>query len=100
MTDGGTLHGRAYLELGAFPEAHEEFERCLKRRGEAAALFVDEVPTWRFFPPVHYYLGRAQEGLKSPAAADSYRAFLAIKQKADPGTDLLVDDARRRLAGR
>jgi tetratricopeptide (TPR) repeat protein len=89
--------GRAYLELGAFPEAHEEFELCLKRRGEATAVFVDEVPSYRFFPPVHYYLGRAQEGLKSPAAAESYRAFLAIKQKAQPGVDPLVVDARSRL---
>jgi tetratricopeptide (TPR) repeat protein len=97
---GHFMLGRAYLELGAFPEAHEEFERCLKRRGEAAALFVDEVPTWRFLPAVHYYLGRAQEGLKSPAAAESYRAFLAIKQKADPAADPLIEDARRRLATR
>jgi len=89
--------GRAYLDLGAFPEAHEEFELCLKRRGEATALFVDEVPSYRFFPPVQYYLGRAQEGLKSPAATDSYRAFLAIKQNPQAKVDPLIEDVRRRL---
>lgn len=89
--------GRAYLEAEAFPQADTELETCLKRRGEATALFLDEVPTYRLFPPVYYYLGRAQQGLKSPAAADSYKAFLSIKGSA--GRDPLVADARSRLAG-
>jgi serine/threonine protein kinase/tetratricopeptide (TPR) repeat protein len=88
--------GRAYLEMGAFAEADSELENCLKRRGEASSFFLDDVPTSRSFPPVYYYLARTQEGLKSPAAADSYKTFLSIKEKGDePG---LVEDARRRLA--
>jgi hypothetical protein len=47
-------------------------------------------------PPVYYYLGRAQEGLKSPAAAESYRTFL--KMQPD-GTSELISDARHRLQG-
>lgn len=90
--------GRAYLEAGAFTEADSEFEACLKRRGEAAAVFLDDVPSYRYLPPVYYYLGRAQEGLKSPAATDSYKTFLAIKEKAD--RDPLVGDARRHIAAR
>jgi hypothetical protein len=44
---------------------------------------------------VYYYLGRAQEGLKSPAAAESFKQFLAIEAK---GTgDPMIADARRRL---
>jgi hypothetical protein len=70
-------------------------EVCLKRRGEATALFLDESPTYHLFPPVHYYLGRAHEGLKSPAAAESFKTFLSIKEKAD--ADSLVIDARRRV---
>ena len=89
--------GRAYLAAGEFAAANGEFERCLKRRGEATAVFLDEVPSFRYFPPVHYYMARAQEGLKSPAAADSYRLFLAIRQGGEP--DLLVADARARLGG-
>jgi len=69
----------------------------LKRKGEASAVFLDDVPTFRAFPPVYYYLGRAQEGLKSPAAADSYKALLSIKEKGDEAG--LVADARRRVAG-
>jgi tetratricopeptide (TPR) repeat protein/predicted Ser/Thr protein kinase len=87
--------GRAYLDLGAFTEADADFEVCVKRRGEATAIFLDDVPTFHYFPPVYYYLGRAQQGLGSPSAADSYKQFLAIKTKGDG--DPLVADARRRV---
>jgi tetratricopeptide (TPR) repeat protein len=87
--------GRAYLDAGAFTEADAELERCAKRRGEATAIFLDETPSWRLWGPVLYWRGRAQEGLKSPAAAESYKAFLALRPGA--GGDPLVADARRRL---
>jgi tetratricopeptide (TPR) repeat protein len=88
--------GRAYLEGTAFTEAYSEFEQCLKRSGEAASIFLDDSPSLRYLPPLHYYLGRAQEGLGSPAAADSYRTFLKIKEGSDQHP--LVTDAQRRLA--
>lgn len=87
--------GRAYIEVSAWPEADAEFENCLSRRGEAVAIYLDDVPTFRLLPPVYYYLGRAQDGLKSPAAADSYRAFLNMQKE---GTGPLLADARKRLA--
>jgi len=90
---GHYLLARAYLEAGAFPEADGEIEACIKRKGEAAALYLDEAPTFRLFPPVYYYLGRAQEGLKSPAYAESYKTFLSIQEK---GTGPLLADARHR----
>jgi len=68
----------------------------MKRRGEATALFLDESPTYFVFPPVYYYLGRAQEALQSPAAVDSYKTFLGIKANAT--SDSLVADARRRTS--
>jgi predicted Zn-dependent protease len=86
--------GRAYVEAGVFAEAGSELDVCIKRRGEATALFLDESPTYHLFPPVYYYLGRAQQGLKSPAAAESYKTFISIK---DSGQDSLLADARRRL---
>ena len=91
---GRFLLGRAYLETQSFPEADAELENSLQRRGEAAALYLDDVPTFRLLPQVHYYLGRAQEGLNSPAAAESYRTFLALNTK---GIGPLVTDAHRRL---
>ena len=89
--------GRAYLAVDAFLEADAELEAALKRRGEATALFLDEVPTYRLFPPVYYYLGRVMEGLGSPAAAERYAEFLALKQADE--TDPLVAEARARLSG-
>ena len=85
----------AYIQAEAYAQAQSELEVCLKRRGEATALFLDESPTFHLFPPVYYYLGRAQEGLKSPAASDSYKTFLTIKQNGDEKN--LVADAKRRV---
>jgi hypothetical protein len=87
--------GLAYLEAGSFAEAYSELDLCLKRRGEAASVFWNDLPTMRRLPPLYYCLGRAQEGLKSPAARDSFNAFLLIKEKSEP--DPMVEDAKRRL---
>ncbi|HXO38439.1 MAG TPA: tetratricopeptide repeat protein, partial [Candidatus Acidoferrum sp.] len=86
--------GKAYLQNGSFTEADSEFELCLKRRGEASAVFLDDVPTFRLVPPVYYFLARAQEGLKSPSAAESYRTFIKLQPEA---SNELITDARRRL---
>jgi tetratricopeptide (TPR) repeat protein/predicted Ser/Thr protein kinase len=86
--------GRAYLETGAFVEADSEFDRCLKRRGEALALFLDEVPTYGYLPTVYYYQARAREGMKSAGFAESYRKYLGIRGKA--GEDPLLTEVRRR----
>ena len=86
--------GRAYLEAGLFRQAESEFDRCISRRGEALSLFLDEEPSYGFLPPVYYYHGRVQEGLKSAKAADSFRTYLQIRGTA--GEDSLVADARKR----
>jgi tetratricopeptide (TPR) repeat protein/predicted Ser/Thr protein kinase len=92
---GRFLLGEAYVEAGAFAEATSELESCLTRRGEATALFLDDVPTYHLFPPVHYYLGRAQEGLGNTAAATgAYRRLVSMKEG---GQDPLLNEARRRL---
>jgi tetratricopeptide (TPR) repeat protein len=95
MWYGRFLLGRAYLEMEAFSEAYSEFNQCLERRWEATSVFFIDLPTYRYVPAVYYYLGRAQEGLNSAAAKDSYEAFIIIKEKADG--DWMVDDARLRL---
>jgi len=88
--------GLAYLAAKSLPEASSEFDLCLKRRGEATALFLDEIPTYWLLPPVYYYMGRTQEELKSPAAAESFRSYLSFKENA--AADPLAEDARRRIA--
>jgi len=87
--------GRAYLEAGRFVEADSEFDRCIKRRGEALEIFQDSTPTFAYFPPVYYYQGRVREGLKSPGFAEPYRTYLGIRgiAKEDP----LVADISRRI---
>ena len=87
--------GRAYLEAGAFGEADSEFDQCLKRRGEALSLFMDDLPSYGFFPSVYYYQGRVREGLKSAGFAESYRTYLSIRGQA--GEDPLLPEIRRRL---
>ena len=54
-------------------------------------------PTFRYYPQVIYYKGLAQAGLKSPAAKDSFAAFLAIKANGDE-TGGLVAAARKRAS--
>ena len=86
--------GRAYLEAGAFAQADSEFDRCLKRRGETLALFLDEEPTFGVVPSLYYYQGRVREALKTAGFAESYRTYLAIRgqSKEDP----LLPEIRRR----
>jgi tetratricopeptide (TPR) repeat protein len=86
--------GRAYLAFNAFTEAHSEFSTCLARRGEAAAIYLDEVPTYRNVGFLQYYLARALEGLKSPGAKNAYQAFLATHTVT--AEDPLAVDALRR----
>jgi tetratricopeptide (TPR) repeat protein/predicted Ser/Thr protein kinase len=87
--------GLAYLAASAYTEASSEFDVCLKRRGEATSVFLDDVPSYHLLPTVYYYLGRAREGLNSPGAAESYKMFLSIKEKG--AGDPLVADAQRRI---
>ena len=86
--------GRAYLEIGAFTEADSEFDRCITRRGESLALFLDEVPTYGYFPLVYYFQGRVREGLKSQGFKESYQKYLDIRGAA--GEDPLLAEVRRR----
>jgi eukaryotic-like serine/threonine-protein kinase len=85
---------RAYLNFNAFTEADSELSQCLKRKGEATAIFLDEVPTYRYYPPVHYYIGRALDGLQSAGAKDAYRTFLSLQSPESEHP--LAADAKRR----
>ena len=92
---GHVIMARAYLLLDAFPEAHTQLDIAIKRQGESTAMFLDDIPTYRYFPPIHYYVGRAQEGVKSASAAQSYKKFLGFSKT---GEGQLASDARARLA--
>jgi tetratricopeptide (TPR) repeat protein len=61
---GRYVLGLVYLQAGYHAEALAEFETCMKRRGEATALFIDEMPTFRRLAPLPALLTRAQDGLR------------------------------------
>jgi eukaryotic-like serine/threonine-protein kinase len=88
--------GRADLAAGQLLQADSEFDRCITRQGEALSLFLDEEPTFGYFPAALYYKGRVREALGSDGFAESYKAYLAIRGNA--GEDPLLPDVRKRAA--
>jgi tetratricopeptide (TPR) repeat protein len=84
--------GRAYIEGRAFAQADSEFDRCIKRRGEAL-LLVDEDPTYGYFPLTYYYLGRAREALQSVGYKEVCVEYLKIRGQSNE--DPLLSMARR-----
>jgi tetratricopeptide (TPR) repeat protein len=92
------LRGVTWAQAERHPQAIAELEESLqKRRGEAVALFLDDVPTFRVLAPGTYWLARAQDGLGTAAsAAENYRKFLALRPESP--RDPLVVDAQKRLA--
>lgn len=85
--------GRAYLEAGYFVEALDEFMAVNDRHGEATAIFLEDLPSYRYIATLPYWLGRAQSELGMTAdAAANFESFVA-RRPADP----LADDARQRL---
>ena len=71
---------------------------CITRKGEATAVYLDDVPTWRLIAPVYYYRGISRTALKSSTgAAEAFRTFLEFKNGGDD-QNALVADARKRLA--
>jgi Flp pilus assembly protein TadD len=87
--------GRADLEVKEFAEADSEFDRCIKRRGEALTLFFDPVPTYGYFPEVYYYQGRAREGMGTAGFAESYKKYVSVRSQA--GEDPLLTEIRQRI---
>jgi serine/threonine protein kinase/tetratricopeptide (TPR) repeat protein len=89
--------GRAYSEASQFTQADSEFDRCIKRRGEAMSLFLDEEPTFGYLPPLYYYQGLAREGMKTEGFRESYRTYLDIRGESTE--DPLLTEVRRRVGG-
>ncbi len=86
--------GIAYMEAGYSAEALDEFTACYERRGEASAVFLDDLPTYRYMATLPYWLGRAQQELgMNEDAKKNYTEFAARR----PDGDVLAEDARRRL---
>ncbi|MCU1309394.1 MAG: Serine/threonine-protein kinase PknB [Candidatus Angelobacter sp.] len=89
---------RAHFEAKAFTEADSELDACIRRRGEATDIFLDEQQTIRFFPSVYYYKARVQQDTNNASASDTFRTFLATK--TGDSDEPLAADARRRISAR
>ena len=67
--------------MAHYPEAVSEFEKCRERRGEATAVFLDDLPTVHYYATLPYWLGRAREMQKLDARSQ-FQEFLRIRQGA------------------
>ena len=86
--------GQAYFAAGSYAEALDEFNISYNRRGEVSAIFLDDLPTWRYLATLPYWQGRAQQELGMTAAAQqSYQVYLDLRPDSDP----LAADARQRM---
>ena len=93
------LAGLTYLQAEQYPEAFDEFDHCVRDKGEITDVFLADSATLRYFPPALYWLGRCHEALgNAEAAGDRYREYLAIRSGAEP-PDELAADAAIRLSG-
>ena len=79
---GRFLMGVTFVEAGRYENAQPDFELCLKRQGEATALFLNDVPSFRYLAPLHYWLARAQDGRKQAAAETPTARFSRFVPKA------------------
>lgn len=87
-------HGKVYFDAGYYAEAVDELTQCLEREGEAAALFLDDIPTFRYVTPIYYWLGRAEAELGMRASAtEELERFVRLR----PNGGEHVEDARGRL---
>jgi tetratricopeptide (TPR) repeat protein len=55
--------GIAYFEAGFAAEALDEFTTCNERRGEASALYLDDLPTYRYMAPLPQWMASAEQQL-------------------------------------
>ncbi len=84
----------AYVEARQWAEALSDLDECERRRGEAVAAFLDDVPTFRYLASLPYWKARAQEGAGQRAeAAKNYDAFLQLR---GAGGGSLIEDAKKR----
>jgi tetratricopeptide (TPR) repeat protein len=73
--------GRVYLDAGYYAEAVDELTQSMDRKGEAAALFLDDISTFRYVAPVYYWLGRAEAQLgMGGSATEKLEQFISLRR--------------------
>jgi len=90
------LLGRAYFEVGHYPEAIDELDASVRREGEITDVFLVDSATLRHFPPALYWLGRTQESLGNrEGAVEFYRQYLELRGDGDVADELAADALTR-----
>jgi hypothetical protein len=62
--------GIAYQSAGHNAEALQDFEVCRRRIGETTALFLDDVPTFRYTAVLNEWLSRTTAALSGQRSGD------------------------------
>lgn len=98
LTDLWLTHfmlGRAHLASKSYEKALSEFQLCHARRGEAMAMFLDDVPTYRVIVPLKYWTAQAQASLGlTTDAISNLEDFLELR----PNGGQYVEEARDLLS--
>jgi tetratricopeptide (TPR) repeat protein len=90
------LAGLTYLRAEQYPEAFDEFDYCVRNKGEITDVFLADSATIRFFAPALYWLGRCHEGLgNAEAAGRLYEEYIALRGESEPPDELATDAATR-----
>jgi tetratricopeptide (TPR) repeat protein len=63
--------GQAYIGSGRTAAAIAEFELCIERRSEAAGMFFDDVPTWRYTASLGEWKQKAVDSLRASRTASN-----------------------------
>ena len=63
--------GQAYVGAGHAAAAMAEIDLCIERRAEAAGMFFDDVPTWRYTASLSEWKQKAADSLVANHAASS-----------------------------
>lgn len=86
--------GKAYLQAGYAAEAMAEFEAAKSRRGEASAVFLDDVPTFRHLATLPYWTALAEVEIgMTEAARENLEKYIALR----PNGGRYLTDARERM---
>lgn len=79
LWDTRFVRARTYLQAEENLTALAEFED-LKRDGEALSRYLDDIPTFRVYAEIPYWIGRAQEARGNQRAANrSFQEFLEVR---------------------
>ena len=91
------LMGRAYYEAGHYPEAIDELDLSVRRKGEISDVFLVDSATLRHYPQALYWLARTQETMGNRDSANElYRQYLELRKDADT-PDPLADESQTRI---